>query len=266
MITVEARPKWVRHPIVARPSARHHGYMLRIAVLDDHPAVLAGLQRLLDSTADLKPVAAATSAEQLSRDPDASRADVVVVDYDLGRGDGLSVCQAFKERVRPPAVVIYSAYAGPTLAISARIAGADALVDKRAPASELLDAIRRAAVGAGHIPDVPPDLQQAAISRLSPGDVPVASMLLAGTSHQGIAETLATDRRDVVRRVRRIVGRLRPLAAPAPTADAYCRRCDAIFDRPFPRPYGAICPDCLADGDIITLTAPPTRMSGACGA
>jgi DNA-binding NarL/FixJ family response regulator len=235
--------------------------MLHVAVLDDHPAVLAGLQRLLDSTPDLKAVAAATNAEQLSQRLEGARADVLVVDYDLARGDGLTVCQTFKERVRPPAVVIYSAYAGPTLAISARIAGADALVDKRAPASELLDAIRRAAAGAAQIADVPPDLQQAAISRLAPDDVPVASMLLAGTSHQGIAETLATDRRDIVRRVHRIVGRLRPTAAPTPTADAYCRRCTATFDRPFPKPYGAICPNCLADGDIITLIAPPERTS-----
>jgi DNA-binding NarL/FixJ family response regulator len=235
--------------------------MLRVAVLDDHPAVLAGLQRLLDSTSDLKPVAAATNAEQLSQHLEGARADVLVVDYDLARGDGLTVCQTFKERIRPPVVVIYSAYEGPSLAISARIAGADALVDKRAPASELLGAIRRAAAGGAQVPDVAPDLQRAAISRLAPDDVPVASMLLAGTSHQGIAETLATDRRDIVRRVRRIVGQLRPIVSPAARADAYCRRCAATFDRPFPRPYGAICPDCLADGDIITLTAPPEPMS-----
>jgi DNA-binding NarL/FixJ family response regulator len=235
--------------------------MLRVAVLDDHPAVLAGLKRLLDSTPDLQTVTVADSAQQLSRQLKGVRADVVVLDDDLTDDDALTLCQALKQRVRPPAVVIYSAYAGPRLAIAARIAGADALVDKRAPASELLDAIRRAAAGDAQIPDVPPDLQQAAILRLAPDDVPVASMLLAGTTHQGIAETLATDRRDIVRRVRRIVGRLRPTTRPTPTADAHCRRCTATFDRPFPQPYGAICPNCLADGDIITLTAPPDRMS-----
>jgi DNA-binding NarL/FixJ family response regulator len=235
--------------------------MPRVAALDDHPAVLAGLQRLLDSTADLQLVVAADSAQQLSRQLEGIRADVVVLDYDLARGDALTVCQALKQRVRPPSVVIYSTDAGPGLAIAARIAGADALVDKRAPASELLDAVRRAAAGRSSLPEASADQQHAAISRLARDDVPVASMLLAGTSHQGIAETLATDRRDVVRRVRRIVGRLRPMACPTPTADGYCRRCTATFDRPFPRPYGAICPNCLADGDIITLTAPPNRMS-----
>jgi two-component system, NarL family, response regulator DevR len=235
--------------------------MLRVAVLDDHPAVLAGLQRLLDSTADLQAVTVADSAQQLSRQLEGVRAAVVVLDYDLTGDDALTLCQALKQRIRPPAVVIYSAYAGPRLAIAARIAGADALVDKRAPARELLAAIRRAAAGGSAIPDVSADQQEAAISGLAPGDVPVASMLLAGTSHQGIAEILGTDRREVVRRVRRIVGRLRPTACPTPTADGYCRRCTATFDRPFPRPYGAICPNCLADGDIITLTPPPHRMS-----
>lgn len=227
--------------------------MLRVAVLDDHPAVLAGLQRLLVSTPDLQPVAAVHSAQELLRQLDRSRPDVVVADYDLARGDGLSLCQALKERVMSPAVVIYSAYAGPGLAISARIAGADALVDKRSPANELLDAVRRAGAGQTDLPAASAEHQEAAIARLAPGDVPIAAMLLAGTSHQGIAETLATDRGDIVRRVRRIVGQLRPTAAPRPTADAYCRRCHATFDRPFPEPYGAICPRCVADGDIVSL-------------
>lgn len=186
--------------------------MIRVGVLDDHPAVRAGLLRLLADAPGLRPVAGADSAEELWRQLDAAHADVVIVDYDLARGDGLALCQRLKQRVRPPAVVIYSAYAGPSLAISARIAGADALVDKRAPASELLGAVRRVAAGELVIPDVSRDLRDAAIARLAPGDMPVASMLLAGTSHPGIAETLATDRRDVIRRARRIVGRLRPMA------------------------------------------------------
>lgn len=231
--------------------------MLRVGLLDDHPAVLAGLQRLLDSTADLEAVCATDNASQLLRELEVVRPDVVVLDYDLARGDGLTLCQTLKERVRPPAVVIYSAYAGPGLAISSRLAGADALVDKRAPAGELLDAIRRVAAGESIIAEVPPDVQQAAVQRLAPDDVPVASMLLAGTSHQGIAETLATDRRDVVCRKRRIVGQLRPTGRSTATADAYCRRCRTSFERPLPQPYGSICPACVADGDIVTLTAPP---------
>jgi DNA-binding NarL/FixJ family response regulator len=48
------------------------------------------------------------------------------------------------------------------------------------------------------------------MARLDDEDIAVAAMLLAGTSHQGIAEALRIDRSDVTRRARRIVTRLRP--------------------------------------------------------
>jgi hypothetical protein len=58
------------------------------------------------------------------------------------------------------------------------------------------------------LPAIPPDVHAAALERLDPDDVPVAAMALAGTSHSEIAEALATDRREVSRRIRRTVGRL----------------------------------------------------------
>jgi hypothetical protein len=38
---------------------------------------------------------------------------------------------------------------------------------------------------------------------------------------------------------------------------AYCRACQATFERPLPSPYGGICPDCLGRGNIVTLTDTP---------
>jgi DNA-binding NarL/FixJ family response regulator len=184
--------------------------VIRVAILDDHPAVLAGLERLANSAPDLDPVATAATPKALWRALDGRGADVVVVDYDLARGDGLAVCQRLKERPRPPAVVVYSAYAGPALAVAARIARADALVNKSAPVDELLSAIRRVAGGKTVLPAVNHDLHHAAMSRLDDDDVAVAAMLLSGTSLQGIAATLGIERRDVASRARRIIARLRP--------------------------------------------------------
>jgi two-component system capsular synthesis response regulator RcsB len=59
--------------------------MLRVALLDDHPAVLAGLRRLIDSELDLTVAAAASSATKLARELDGVRPDVLIVDYDLAR-------------------------------------------------------------------------------------------------------------------------------------------------------------------------------------
>jgi DNA-binding NarL/FixJ family response regulator len=187
--------------------------VIRVALLDDHPAVLAGLQRLIEAEPDLSLVAAADTDEALLRDPEHAHADVVVTDYDLSRGDGLSLCQRLKARTPAPAVVIYSAYAGPALALAGRIAGADAIVDKGAPVEELLAAIRRVIEGTKEMPELPNDLRQGAMARLDDEDIAVAAMLLAGTSHQGIADALRIDRCDVTRRARRILTRLRPNGA-----------------------------------------------------
>jgi two-component system, NarL family, response regulator DevR len=195
--------------MVRSPPTSDGSDMIRVAVLDDHPAVLAGLRRLIDRSSDLEPVAFVQTHRELMGALDRSSADVVVVDYDLARGDGLAVCQRLKGRPRPPKVVIYSAYAGPALAVATRLAQADGLVNKSEPVSALLSAVRRVAAGESVVPEVALDLRHAALSRLDDGDVAIAAMLLAGTSHAGIAETLGMERREVADRARRIVGRLR---------------------------------------------------------
>ena len=194
--------------------------VVRVAILDDHPAVLAGLERLIERADGLDPVVAADTGEGLLRQLESERADVVILDYDLAHGDGLTLCHRLKERILRPKVVVYSAYAGAALSVAARVAGADAVIDKRAPVSDLVDAVRRVATGEVLLPEISRDIRDAAIVRLAPDDVPVVSMRLAGTSHHGIAETLGTDRRDVTRRVRRIVGQLRPMAGSRATSQA----------------------------------------------
>jgi DNA-binding NarL/FixJ family response regulator len=184
--------------------------MIHIALLDDHPAVLGGLQRLVEAEPDLSLLAAVEDEEGLWQHLRVARADVVVCDYDLARGNGLAVCQRLKENSDPPAIVIYSAYAGATLALAARIAGADAVVDKGAPVADLLAAIRAVAAGRTVIPDIPPELRQTAIARVEPDDVAIAAMLVAGTSHEDIAAALGKERHDVTIRARRVLSRVRP--------------------------------------------------------
>jgi hypothetical protein len=114
-----------------------------------------------------------------------------------------------------------------------------------------------ATAGEARIPASAPGVRRAATAQPASSNTPVASTLLAGTSDN--AATLETARQDVVRNV----GRRPTLGSrPRPLPDAYCRRCHATYQPPLPRPYGAICPTCLGDGHIVTLTAsPPGRMS-----
>ena len=184
--------------------------MLRVALLDDHPAVLAGLRRLIDSEPDMRVVAVASSAVDLARELDGLRPDVLILDFDLARDDGLAHCRRIKSRPNPPGVIIYSAYAGSALTLAGRAAQADAVVDKAAPVSTLLAAVRRVANGDELVAPVPRDAFESAVARLDDDDLPVFAMLLDREPIDSIAQALRTDRADIGRRAQRIVGRLRP--------------------------------------------------------
>jgi two-component system, NarL family, response regulator DevR len=184
--------------------------MLRVALLDDHPAVLAGLRRLMDSEPDLTVAAAASNAADLARELDGLRPDVLILDYDLARGDGLAHCRRLKSRRDRPAVIVYSAYAGPALTLAARAAQADGVVDKAAPVQTLLTAVRRVANGEEVMGPIPRDVFESAVARLDDDDLPVFAMLLDREPLDSIGQALRTDRADISRRAQRIVGRLRP--------------------------------------------------------
>jgi DNA-binding NarL/FixJ family response regulator len=184
--------------------------MVHVAILDDHPAVLVGLRRLIDAQPDLVVVAAAPSAAELATQLDGVRADVLVVDYELARGDGLAHCRRIKNRRHPPAVLIYSAYAGTALTLAARAAQANGVVDKADSVSTLLTAIRRVGDGETVMPAIPRDVHEAAVERIDDGDLPVLAMLLDGEPLEAIADALRADPGEIAWRAQRIIGRLRP--------------------------------------------------------
>jgi DNA-binding NarL/FixJ family response regulator len=184
--------------------------MLEVALLDDHPAVLAGLRRLIEPQPDMTVIAAAATAAELARRLDGDSADVLVLDYDLASGDGLSLCQRIKRHPQPPAVVVYSAYAGDALALAARAAGADGLVHKADPVERLLAAIRGAAAGEPVMPALPRDAYEFAVAALEDEDLPVLAMLLDRTPLDAVADALRISRTQASWQAQRVVGRLRP--------------------------------------------------------
>jgi len=183
--------------------------MLRLAILDDHPAVLAGLRRLIDAEHDMAVVATAATPAELAEQIDGVRVDVLVLDYDLADGDGLAYCRRVKSRPRPPRVVIYSADASPALTLAARAAQADAVISKAEPIPLLLSSIRRVAQGETVMPPLRHEAYEALIARIDDEDLPILAMLLDGESLGAIAATLRIDRAEVGWRAQRIVGRLR---------------------------------------------------------
>ena len=179
-----------------------------VLVVDDHPALRAGLKQLLDQEAGYRLLAAVSSEAELTSALQRHQPDVVVMDYALTRGDGLSACFRLKQRPRPPGVVLYSAYVDDVFAVPATLAQADAIVSKNDSVEVLLTAISAVAAGESQVPSPDPEAIEAASSRLRAEDLPILGMLFARLRVDDIAATLGVDPRDVRARALRIIGEM----------------------------------------------------------
>jgi DNA-binding NarL/FixJ family response regulator len=189
--------------------------MIRILIVDDHPAMREGLSAVLRAEPGLVPLAAAESEADLPIALNRTKPDVVLLDYHLPGRDGLALCRQIKRMVPAPAVLLYSAYAGAALAIPAHLAGADGLMHKGVPAPELYDAIRTVARGERIMPPVSHELLQQASTSIDPDDLPILGMVLNDTAVGDIATTLRRDPSDVSARIDRMIQQLRiEVAAP----------------------------------------------------
>ena len=91
--------------------------MIRVAIVDDHQAVRLGLHTALHSEPGLIPVGSAAGRADLEPLLYRTAPDVVLLDYYLDGEDGLTVCRRLKSAVPAPAVVLYSAYADPSMIV-----------------------------------------------------------------------------------------------------------------------------------------------------
>ena len=183
--------------------------MIRILIVDDHPALQAGLTTVLRSEPGIVPIATASGEHDLWPAMQRSRPDVVLLDYHLPPTDGLRLCRQIKRTMPPPAVLLFSAYADARLVVPARLAGADGIVNKSAPASELYDAIRTVAGGGEVLPPVERELLDEAAMGLDPEDLPILGMALERTPAVDIASTLQLTPEQLNHRVDRMIGRLK---------------------------------------------------------
>ncbi len=183
----------------------------RLLVVDDHPAVRAGLRELLADEDDFHVVAAVATAEAgvdvAKREP----IDVAVVDYQLGGRNGLWLSRKLKRLDDPPAVLIYSAYTDGVLAAAAVVAEADAIVSKGRIGSDLCHEIRSAAAGSRHLPAIPPRLGESLRRRLDHEEQAIFGLLLAGFDTTEVAGTLGLSPAGMESRLWELLRRLEGL-------------------------------------------------------
>jgi DNA-binding NarL/FixJ family response regulator len=182
--------------------------MIRVAVLDDHPAVRAGLEAILAAEPDLIPVGSAADEEGLWPLLRRTQPDVVVLDVHHPGRDGLALCLDIKRRLHAPAVVLYAATTPDALVVAGLVAGVDAVVGKSSSAAALLEAIRQVARGPRLLPPLSRQMRTGAAARLDPADHAILAMRLAGDSGADIGAILGRPTPEVAERIAAIVTEL----------------------------------------------------------
>jgi len=181
--------------------------MTRIVVIDPQPALRAGLAMMLRTEPGLVPVGAAVGAGDGLELVERQRPDVVLLD-----GDDLPLCRKLRSLEHPPRVVLYAAGDDPTLAVTARVAGADGLVHKEAPPEVLYEALRLVGRGGVALPPLDRAMLDAAAHRVEPEDLALLAMLVDRTDPADVAAALRLSPRKVARQIERLISRLKPRA------------------------------------------------------
>jgi DNA-binding NarL/FixJ family response regulator len=172
--------------------------VIRVMLVDDHPALRDGLKDLLSGYDDLTVVGAAADGAEAGRLAAIAEPDVVLMDLRMPGTDGVVGTAAVKQAAPTAKVLLLTALSDYEHIIRALETGADGYLLKDAPARDVIAGIRRAMAG-----DLDP---QAAIRELtgqrgdglSDRDTELLRMTIAGrvpADHSLTAELVALYRR-----------------------------------------------------------------------
>lgn len=195
---------------------------VRVMVVDDHPMWRDGVARDL-AEAGFAVVATAGDGEEAVRRARASTPQVVVLDLNLPALSGAEVCRRVVAADPAVRVLVLSASGEHADVLEAVKSGATGYLVKSAGREELLDAVRRTAVGdpvftpglAGlvlgefrRLAAEPGTAAEPAAPQLTPRETEVLRLVAKGLSYRQIADRLVLSHRTVQNHVQNTLGKL----------------------------------------------------------
>jgi DNA-binding NarL/FixJ family response regulator len=164
--------------------------VIETTVVDDHPAVRAGLAAWVTREPGFHLAAeVATAAEALGASSRLTM-DLVIADYHLCDGDGIALCRTLKRRHGCAHAVLYSGFADERVVVAATVAGLDAVIHKGIPAPTLFDLLRQVVRGQHPLGPFDRNALRAVNPFVAPEDVPVIALRLDGASEADVADAL----------------------------------------------------------------------------
>ena len=186
----------------AEPDVAGSPRTIRVVIADDHAVVRRGLRQVLEDEGGFELVAEASDLESARRFVRGHHPDVLILDLNLPEGLSLGAIPEIRSECPDTQIVVLTMQNEPAYAREALSAGALGYVLKEAAEGELVEAVRRAAVGdtylnprlgarvAAEPPPGPP-------GGLSEREVEVLRMIALGHTNTEIAEELFLSVRTV---------------------------------------------------------------------
>jgi DNA-binding NarL/FixJ family response regulator len=122
-----------------------------VVIVDDHGIVCAGLKQLIDSQPDMHVIAEYTSGQQAMLALRTLKADLILLDLQLGDTSGLDVLRSVVLHTPSAKVLVTSAYPEAQYGVNVLRAGAVGFLSKSATAPEMLRAMRMVARGGRYL-------------------------------------------------------------------------------------------------------------------
>jgi len=187
---------------------------MKILIVDDHPIVRSGLQRLLAAEAEeIQEAATGRSALDIFRE---SRPTLIILDLNLPGISGLEVLERLKAVDPNARILVLSMHDDPMHVRRALQAGAAGYVTKNARPDEIIEAVRRVAHGRTYVEHSVAEelaflsitLQAHPLSELSTRELEVLRLLAKGCSLSNIASTIGVSQKTAANSSSRIKAKL----------------------------------------------------------
>lgn len=184
---------------------------ISVGVVDDHPPILASLVAAVGAEPDMVLVGSARTVEDAIRL--ASLVDVLVCDVQLeGHAEGLAILADIQRpqttnQSGPPAVILLSGFAQPSLIRAAIDRGAAGFLSKGAELPEIMAAIRTVAAGGTVYTSEALRLSRDARRRPSPRELQVIDLIAGGATNAEAAVALDLSEKTIESHLRRLFDR-----------------------------------------------------------
>lgn len=206
--------------------------MIKVLLVDDQPLLRAGFRALMNAVPDLEVVGEAGDGDVAVQMAVSTRPDVVLMDVQMPRSDGLRATARITAdaRLAGTRVIVLTTFELDEYVFGALKAGASGFLLKDIEPEALIDAVRlvhdgqallapqvtgrliQAYVGGSASPPVPsepePSPHKQAIAELTQRERDILGLVAAGMSNKEIAEELVLSPLTVKTHVSRVLGKL----------------------------------------------------------